>query len=323
MNDELLIKFLLKETSEEESITVQNWLNAAPSNESHFKQFKQIWESSKKLSGQSQVNGDEAWKRFKQRTTAAEAAPRPLVQPLKALYPWLKIAAVFVLIAAAWAVYSILSPVTYTELASGNTISKQLLPDGSEVTLNKNAQLSYASNFKRNRSVRLQHGEAFFNVAHDKSRPFVIDVDKVSILVVGTSFNVKHLNEQTEVIVESGIVKVSLGASETALHKGEKVVIKNGISKLGKEQNTDQLYNYYRSKEFILNNTPLLRVIEVLNEAYGVQILISDPLIKNKTINTTLKTTASLDYNLGIICEPLDINFVRNENQIVLSKTIK
>ncbi|WP_316810227.1 FecR family protein [Pedobacter heparinus] len=323
MNDELLIKFLLKETSEEESITVHKWLNASPSNESHFKQFKRIWESSKKLSGQSQVNGDEAWLRFKQRTATAKASPGPVVRSLKALQPWLKIAAVFVLIAAAWAVYSVLSPVTYTALASGNTISKQLLPDGSEVTLNKHAALSYASNFKRNRSIRLQKGEAFFNVAHDKSRPFVIDVDKVSVLVVGTSFNVKYFNGQTEVIVETGIVKVSLGKTEIALHKGEKAVIKNGTGKFRKAQNEDQLYNYYRSKEFVFNNTPLWRAAEVLNEAYGTQILIKDPAIKNRTINTTLRTTASLDYNLSIICDPLDIRFVRNENQIVLSNLIK
>lgn len=323
MNDELLIKFLLKETSEAESITVQNWLDAAPANERHFKQFKQIWESSKKLSGQSQVREDDAWQRFKQRTATAKTSPAPVVRSLKTLYPWLKIAAVLVLITAAWAVYSILSPVTYTPLASGNAISKQLLPDGSELILNKNAQLSYASNFKRNRSVHLQKGEVFFNVAHDKSRPFVIEVDKVSVMVVGTSFNVKHLKGQTEVIVETGIVKVSLGAAEIALHKGEKVLIKNGSSKLLKQQNQDQLYNYYRSKEFVLNNTPLWRVVEVLNEAYAAQILISDPAISHKTINTTLKTSASLDYNLGIICDPLDISFVRNKEQIVLSKAIK
>ncbi|MBB5436409.1 ferric-dicitrate binding protein FerR (iron transport regulator) [Pedobacter sp. AK017] len=320
MTDELLIKFLLKETSEEEGIAVQNWLDAAPSNAKHFEQFKQIWNSSKKLSTQSNVNGDEAWLRFKQR---ASAAHQPLVRRIKPTYQWLKIAAVLFLIAAIWSVYSIFSPVSYTPITAGNTINKQLLPDGSEITLNKNTQLSYATNFKKNRSVHLQQGEVFFNVLHDKTRPFVIDVDKIAVLVVGTSFNVKHLNHQTEVIVETGIVKVSLGKDEIALHKGEKIIIKNTTDKLVKMQSTDQLYNYYRSNEFVLNNTPLWRVVEVLNEAYNSEIVIKDPAIRDLTLFTTLKTTASLADNLKTICLTLDLKSVRNENQLLLSKNTK
>lgn len=322
MTDELLIKFLLKETSEEESVTVQNWIDASPSNKTHFIQFEKIWTSSKKLSGSNNVNEDEAWLRFKQRT-AEKNEQQPIIRSLKSKYQWLKIAAVFVLIAAAWSVYSLLSPVTYTELAAGNKVSTEILPDGSELILNKKTRVSYASNFKRNRSIRLQQGDIFFKVAHDKSHPFVIDVDQVSVLVVGTSFNVKHLKDQTEVIVETGIVKVSLGKDEISLHKGEKVLIKNGIQRLVKEQNPDELYNYYRTNEFVLNNTSLSRVVEILNEAYGVQIIIIDPSIKNKTIITTLKASASLDENLDIVCQSLDIKSVRNQQQIILSSASK
>jgi transmembrane sensor len=325
MTDELLIKFLLKETNEEESITVQNWLDASPSNKTYFIQFEKIWTSSKKLSGSSNVNEDDAWLRFKQRSNDKDKQ-QPIVSSLRPKYQWLKIAAVLVLVAAAWSVYSLLSPVTYTELAAGNKVSTEILPDGSELTLNKKARISYASNFKRNRSVRLQQGDVFFKVAHDKSHPFIIKVNKVSVLVVGTSFNVKHLKDQTEVIVETGIVKVSLGKDEVVLHKGEKVLIRNGSGKLIKKQNTDQLYNYYRSKVFIANNTPLWRLVEVLNEAYDADIIIKDPSIKNKTLFTTLRTDTTLNYNLEIICQTQtspNIKLERNQQQIILSNASK
>ncbi|MNY33182.1 hypothetical protein D3C86_1674460 [compost metagenome] len=142
-------------------------------------------------------------------------------------------------------------------------------------------------------------------------------------MVVGTSFNIKHLAGETEVIVETGIVKVSIGKAEIALHKGEKVVIKDGDKNLVKEQNLDDLYNYYRSNKFVLNNTSLSKVVEVLNEAYGAQIIIKDPSIKNETIVTTLKADASLEDNLNYICSTLDLKFVRNEQQILLSKATK
>lgn len=322
MTDELLIKFLLKETSEEESITVQNWLAASPSNKAYFGQFEKIWNSSKKLSAKRTIDENEAWGRFKQKA-AQKTVNEPIVKPLRPAYKWLRIAAVLVLIAAAWTAYNLFAPVSYKSLTAGNAVTKELLPDGSELTLNKNAALSYASNFKRNRNVHFQKGEVFFNVAHDKSKPFVIEIDKVSVLVVGTSFNIKHLNELTEVIVETGIVKVSLGSEEIILHKGEKVLIKKGAQDLVKEQNSDELYNYYRTNKFILNGTPLPRVVEILNEAYQAQIVINDPTIKKETIFTTLKADTTLEANLTTVCNTLGLKFVRNEQQILLSKQKK
>jgi transmembrane sensor len=318
MTDELLIKFLLNETDEREGITVQNWLDAAPDNKTHFLQLEKIWINSKALSGQSQVNENEAWLRFKHKADSKTHAP--ITQKLRPNYSWLKIAAMLVLVAAGWSLYTIFSPVSYIDFTAGNTVATKVLPDGSALILNKNAKISYANNFENNRSIHLEKGEVFFNVVHDQSRPFVIDVDKISVLVVGTSFNIKHLKSQTEVIVETGIVKVSLGNDHINLLKGEKAIIKNYADKLTKVPNTDQLYNYYRSKEFIANNTPLWKMVELLNEEYDANIIINDPAINNLTLNTTLKTTASLDDNLDIICKTLDITIQCNENQILLSK---
>lgn len=316
MTDELLIRFLLKETSEEESIAVQNWIDAAPSNKDNFLKFEKIWASSKNLAKQSAINEDEAWLKFKQKTADRN---QPVVKKLNPIKSWLKIAALLFMIAAGWSVYNIFSPVSYTNVSAGNNVTTKTLPDGSELTLNKNSSVSYASNFNNNRSIHLKQGDVFFNVIHDKTRPFIIDVDQVSVLVVGTSFNIKHLNNQTEVIVETGIVKVSLGAEEISLQKGEKVVISKGSTKLIKTQNTDQLYNYYRSKEFVTNDTPLWKLIEVLNEEYGSNVIIEDEAVKNSTITTTLKADASLEANLQVICVTAKLKLIRNQNQIILS----
>lgn len=320
MTDELLIKFLLKETSEEENLTVQNWMDASSSNQDEFLQFKKIWNASKNLASQSNKDENEAWLRFKQRTANPT---QPAVKKLNPLKNWLKIAAVLLIIAAGWSTYQIFSPVAYIPVVAGNTVTTKVLPDGSELTLNKNARISYANNFKNNRSLHLEQGDVFFNVAHDKEKPFVINIDHISVLVVGTSFNIKHIKAQTEVIVETGIVKVSLGMEEISLTKGEKVVINEASAELIKVQNTDQLYDYYRSNEFSTNNTPLPRLLEVFNEAYGANVTIKDEAIKNLTITTTFKTTASLETNLQVICQTLDLNLIRNQKQMILSKPQK
>lgn len=317
MKDELLIKYLLKESSEDENTAVKNWLAEDAANEVYYLQFEKIWNAGKNLAVKTEIDEEQAWQRFKERTAAVkkEATVHPLNK-----YLWIKVAAMITLVAGIWFGYNLFNPVSYTDITAKNQIITDTLPDGSEITLNKNSEISYASNFTRNRSVRLKKGDVFFNVAHDKSRPFVIDADQVSVTVVGTSFNVKHQTGETEVNVESGIVRVSVGKEEVELHRGEKVLIRNKNPELLKEKNTDQVYNYYHSGEIIANNTPILKVITILKDVYGVEIKTDDPAINNMTVTTTLPIKYSLDENLKTLRETMDLKVTRNGNQILLSK---
>jgi transmembrane sensor len=318
MTDELLIKFLLKETSEEENTAIQEWLAADPANISSFIQIEKIWEAGKLLTPVSKVDEEQAWNKFKEKTTNLKQKEPAVVLPLKKNYTWLKVAAVFVLAIGAWTLYQLMAPVAYTDLTASTEVLIKTLPDGSELTINKNSQLSYASDFKNDRNIRLDSGEVFFNVAHDKTRPFVIEADQVSVEVVGTSFNVKHSAKKTEVIVETGIVKVRLGNEEIRLVKGERVSIGSSTKKLIKEQSEDQLYNYYRSKLFLCNGNSLTEVAEVLNEAYGAKISV-DPSAQKHTLFTTLKLSTTLEENLTLICRTLDLTISRNQQEILLS----
>ena len=117
------------------------------------------------------------------------------------------------------------------------------LPDGSVVTINKGSSIAYASEFKgKSRALQLK-GEAFFNVAPNKKKPFIISVNDVQITVVGTSFNVKDINGNTEVVVESGIVHVVKGGSSIDLKANESIQIATKDSVLAKKPVSDHLYN--------------------------------------------------------------------------------
>ena len=108
----------------------------------------------------------------------------------------------------------------------------------------------------------------------DKRRPFIITVNDVTVKVVGTSFNIKSFEGKTEVIVETGIVEVEKKNLKVMLQSNEKVTVPNSDSTFTKENSTDKLYTYFRSKEFVCDATPLWKVVEVLNEAYDAQIII-------------------------------------------------
>lgn len=313
MKDELLIKFLLKESSAEENFEVSEWLQFSEANGAYFAQLEKIWTESKTLSTKSDVDVEAAWAKFK---STANAIPTLKLKPIN---NWMRIAAVLVLAMGSWALYSIFKPQGYTDVNTNAQVLSQILPDGSELTLNKFSHIEYANNFKSNRSIKLDSGDVFFNVTKDKTKPFIIEVDKVAVQVVGTSFNIKYLKKHTEVVVETGIVKVSLGTTNVILHKDEKVTITRGTSKLNKVPVNDQLYNYYRSKLFIADQTPLPTLIATLNEAYGSKVIVVGTA-KDLTINTILPYKKSLDDNLKTILKTFDnLKLKRNQNEIILS----
>ena len=82
------------------------------------------------------------------------------------------------------------------------------LPDGSDVFLNKETELVYSFDKKKKNHVVKLKGEAYFNIQHDESKTFIVDVAGIFIRDIGTSFNVKAYPEDNtvEVVVEEGKV---------------------------------------------------------------------------------------------------------------------
>ena len=312
MTDELLMKFLLKESTIEENKKVADWLQANEANKKHFAQLETIWKLSHTLKNEQKRDEEQAWNAFKVRRESIKTT-----RPLKIYATWLKIAAVLVLAVGGWLAYSLYGTKPYTELSTSAKVRTENLPDGSALTLNKNSTISYAGNFKENRKLKMGSGDVFFEVAKDKVHPFVIQVDRVNIEVVGTSFNIKHLKNNTEIIVETGIVKVNLGNDEIKLYKNERITINGTNAKLKKEPSTDLLYNYYRTSLFQAENISLSKLVSALNEAYGSNIVV-DEAAKNLTINTTLKL-GSLAANLQIICDTLNLKRSTKGSTILLS----
>lgn len=319
MNDGLLASYLLGEASPQERKQVEDWLQAGENNRSYFEEFRRVWEESRHLSAASVVDEEAAWKRFREKIHK----PASIVS-IRKDRSWLRIAAVFVLIAgAAILAYEWLakaSPVQQLALQSHNAVRIDTLPDGSVITLNKNSSLRFPEKFKGDKRTVSLEGEAFFNVTPDKKKPFEIQVNDVTVKVVGTSFNVRSENGRTEVIVETGIVQVWRNGRVAELHPGEKISVGQADSAMVPQKEKEQLYNYYRSREFVCDGTPLWKLVEVLNEAYDTHIVIEREELRNLPLDVTF-SNESLDVILNIIRETFNtyhIEVVKNTDKISL-----
>lgn len=319
MSDDLLVKCMLGEANASEMAELNTWLTRDEANRKYFEHFSLIWNTSKKLELKSAVSENAAWERFKQKAQAQQVPERrtiPFTPPMN----WVRAAAILlVIIGAGWSVFYFGGKMG-TEMAFIHATDKVLnytLADGTSVTLNKDATLYYPEKFEgKTRKVKLE-GEAFFNVIPDKEKPFIIDVNDVSVQVVGTSFNIKSSAEDVEVIVETGVVEVAKKRNTVILNPDEKVTVHKNSDRLEKQQVTDELYNYYRTREFICNGTPLWRLVDVLNEAYNARITIENSRIKDLPLTTTFHN-ATLDEVLIIVSETLDIKVEKKGEQIIL-----
>ncbi|WP_083572311.1 FecR domain-containing protein [Flavobacterium johnsoniae] len=319
MNDDLLVKYLVGETDADENAAVENWLKADEKNQNYYNGFKKIWEDSLLIAAENKtVDENAAWKRLQNRIHEKDVR---VLTPKKSSRNWLRIAASILLIGTlGWLGYSYFENKTANSLIqiyASNTTLNDTLPDGTTVTLNKNSSLSYIGSFKgRTRPVTLK-GEAFFNVSPDKTKPFIITINDVTVQVVGTSFNVKNKNGKTTVDVETGIVKVSKNKDQVELRHGEKVIIADQKPELLKSTSKGRLYNYYRNKELVCDETPLQELVEALNEIYNVDIVIKNPSLKEKPLTTVFKDQ-SLDQVLEVIQETFRIEIEHKNNQILL-----
>jgi ferric-dicitrate binding protein FerR (iron transport regulator) len=322
MSDELLVKYMLAECTETESVLVKQWLAEHPDNEAYFRQFERIWAQSKIQ--QTEVSAPD--------TDASWLKLRPRLRPQKSVVSYRTFyyaAAAVLLLAGLFTVYryTLVNPIKkqIPEMVSVPHILKadaqtriDTLSDRSVVTLNKHAVLHYPTEFAAaERRVKLD-GEAFFSITPDKAKPFFIDAsNQVEIRVVGTSFNVKSFDAYTEVIVETGIVEVRKFNRVILLHPHEKARIDKEDSTIVVQKNTDNLYQYFRSKEFECDNTPLWKVVEVLNEAYGDSVIIGRSDLKGLTL-TTRFDNESLEKILEIISETFEISVEKKGKKYIL-----
>ncbi|SDP06836.1 FecR family protein [Mucilaginibacter sp. OK268] len=305
MSEDILIKYILGEASTHEGQEIETWKSANHANAKKFEEVKIILETGKQLAEVSPLSEAEAWEKFKEKRATARQEPAKVVSINRSTDTnWLRIAAAAILvIGGGWIGYYLYQQNAATQVVNiqaNNQVRVDTLPDGSVVHLNKNSGISYVGTFKSKREITLA-GEAFFDVKHNEAAPFTVHVNDVTIKDIGTAFNVKSKQRNTEIIVESGIVQVSRSNNAVRLSRNEMVSINSDDKQLKVEKSTDDLYGYYREPVFNAVHVPLSRLVEVLNEAYSVNIRIENTALRNIPITIPIKWTDPLSNVLEAI----------------------
>ncbi|MCF8225615.1 MAG: FecR domain-containing protein [Bacteroidales bacterium] len=190
------------------------------------------------------------------------------------------------------------------------------LPDGSRVFLNKGANLKYNNTYEEEREVVLE-GEGYFDVMSSPEQPFRVNAGKVVISVMGTSFNVKGSGERNvEVYVESGKVKVSIVKSEETMVLEPGQLVMAGDHLVAADQ-TDANYLSWKTKEFKFVDEPVDDILQVLKNAYHVEVRTGNIDLKDLRL-TTVYEDQTFDAILNTICTAHNINFKKEGKVYIL-----
>jgi transmembrane sensor len=174
--------------------------------------------------------------------------------------------------------------VNATELATARGEMRQFpLADTSVASLNSGSDVEVRM-MPTARQVILKRGEAWFQVAKDKHKPFVVEAGEVRVRAVGTAFSVRRLPQGAEVLVTEGVVEVWNGAGKSRrvlLSKGEQAVVPEQGADFKGVRAPDEIERKlaWRKGKVIFNNQTLGEAVADFNRYSPRKILIGDPAI--------------------------------------------
>lgn len=286
------------------------------------------WKELRNMNDNKEIDVDRAWNKVWSRLNETGTLTREHSVRFKFMRnPLMKIAAAaLILISVGTAAFYLVKTDSMSKkivAITGNdqTNLKVILPDGSNVFLNRNTKMSYRANFgKTGRNIVLT-GEAFFEITPDANNPFTVDAGKAKVKVLGTSFNVitNNVESAVEVFVKTGQVMLSdnSGTQNLVLDAGFIGTIDSKLS--GKTLNNNANYMAWNTGLLVYDGQTLDVVFRDLKKLYNMEIAADDPDILNQPWTISIDNQ-SQDTIIRLICASFILSYTKDGNVYHLAK---
>lgn len=182
------------------------------------------------------------------------------------------------------------------------------LPDGTKVWLNAASTLKYPSLFAQNeRRVELQ-GEAYFEVAKDKNKPFRVATNQQTVEVLGTHFNINAYNDEelVKTTLLEGAVNVSNGTNSLKLKPGQQALLNLADAKLRMNPNVDVDKELaWKNDLFAFDNDDLKTIMRQISRWYDLDVVYQGKITDEKYVGEIPRNS-----NLSEVFKILELNHV-------------
>jgi transmembrane sensor len=313
---DLAAKQLNGKATPAEQEALERWRSSEADHEAQYQQMQQLWRATAPAAT-VEVNSDTAWLKVKSRLTAKEQPNQTKVIPMYSRL--LRVAAaVTLLIGMAWLAQYLFFPYMGMQMvSSGDRTMSVLLPDSSQVWLNKDSKLVYEKQLDGETREVILEGEGFFEVKRDTQRPFIVLTKRTKTRVLGTSFNLRDIKseETAELAVATGKV-----AFASANGKSEKHLTAGHAATLNRTENIVELPQQrenawaWKSGRLIFKSEPLEQVVQDVGRYYGVRLQLQNTGLAKCRFTASFQD-AELSEVLEVLSASLQLDYQTQDKQ--------
>jgi hypothetical protein len=200
---------------------------------------------------------------------------------------------------------------------------KLTLSDGSVAWLNAETTLKYPVDFTGDvREVFLAEGEVYFDVARDKSKPFIVNFSDHKVKVLGTEFNVKAYEEEENqhVTLVEGSVSIADSAASIVLQPNQQALLNDARKELSVKQVNTDFYTAWKDDLFMYRKEKLGNIIRDLERQYDMKIFYETQKLKEKTFSMRVSKPESFEEVLEYMSATDKVNFEVKDNTVIVKK---
>lgn len=195
-----------------------------------------------------------------------------------------------------------------------------VLSDGTKVWLNADSKIKYPVSFGKDKREVSLHGEGYFEVAKDSTRPFIVSTEKMDVKVLGTTFDVNTYEDEGKsfVVLVEGLVEVSAGKGESRIitpgHMAE-VNMYDTQAKIQISKCDAEHYIAWKNGNFSFRNASLTEILKRVSRYYDVTV-IREQVFEEEYYTGDVSSDVSLESLLAVIESSTSVSF-KVERKIV------
>jgi ferric-dicitrate binding protein FerR (iron transport regulator) len=316
----LIGKYLAGEATPEEVISLEDWISGSAKNKLLFEEYMATWHGISKQGGYSFPDKSSAWQRLNERIGAQKrksAVKKLFTYPVAAVITGLAILSIIFLLMFIKADRpGKMETISFT---SALNFKENILPDGSTIVLHTNSSLKFPGKFNKTRREAILDGEGYFKIIPDRQKPFVIQIENISIMVLGTSFNVRKDEQKgtIETQVSSGKIKMFNADGEIFVTAGQTGIYNKNNQDFSLQDMIDINSISYATRRFVFSDESLSSIVKYLEKAYSKKIVLENDFIA-KCKMTSSFDNKPIEYILDVIAATLNISYYIKEGIIYI-----
>lgn len=319
---ELVIGYLQGNLSKEETDLFYDWVNESASNKETFFEIKAMYDTGLFLG--KPLDTASSWQRLLNKKKNSQT------RRFNLWYQISSYAAVALIAVAISSVFFLFirddDKYLYSRYIGGDGLEADVveLPDGTHVSLGSKTTFYYDKDFGKDKRIVYLEGEAYFDVAKQNNKPFIVKTKEQDIEALGTKFNVMAYLTDSMVIttlLEGSVRLTTMNIAEQTILKPDQQFVYNRNTRSTYLQKVDaQRFISWTTGYYYFSEQSLKAILDRLSHIYGAEFTINSDSLNKRTFSGTFYRGQSIKDIMEIINLSIPIKYKIDERHVMISE---